>query len=166
MGLNGITVESGAELHVYDCSDPSSGQVTSDSNTTLYNRGGKISLNSGAVRNSGDAGTTIINNDSDGALTITGGTVEATGSIGDAVYNMKGTLTITGGTLKSSDRYALYSRDSVNISGSPAIEGGKADIYLHTGGQIDPTGLVSTGISIGMNTARRVYGGQYECLSE
>ena len=65
---------------------------------------------------------------------------------------MKGTLTITGGTLNSSDRYALYSRDSVNISGSTAIEGGKADIYLHTGGQIDPTGLVSTGISVGMNT--------------
>ena len=147
-----IMVNSGAELHIYDCSDPSSGQITSDSNTTLYNRGGKISLNSGAVRNSGDAGTTIINNDSDGALTITGGTVEATGSIGDAVYNMKGTLTITGGTLNSSDRYALYSRDSVNISGSTAIEGGKADIYLHTGGQIDPTGLVSTGISVGMNT--------------
>ena len=29
MGLNGITVESGAELHIYDCSDPSSGQIVS-----------------------------------------------------------------------------------------------------------------------------------------
>ena len=161
-----IMVNSGAELHIYDCSDPSSGQITSDSNTTLYNRGGKISLNSGAVRNSGDAGTTIINNDSDGALTITGGTVEATGSIGDAIYNMKGTLTITGGTLNSSDRYALYSRDSVNISGGAAIEGGKADIYLHTGGRIRPHRPCKHRHQRRYEYTRRVYSKRHERLSE
>ena len=152
MGANGFTVLPGAELHVYDCSGQETGQIVSTrSLAVIRNQGGTVSLNGGTVINNNQSGTAIRNRDG-GTMTIAGGTAEATGSAGSAVDNMKGTMTITGGTLKSANMYALESSETVNISGSPTIEGGSADIYLHTGGQIDPTGLVSTGISIGMNT--------------
>jgi len=50
-------------------------------------------------------------------LVITGGTIENTADIGDAICNKsKGIITISGGTVSATDGYAVISQGTVNIS--------------------------------------------------
>ena len=65
-------------------------------------------------------GTIYLHNNDDVTaerLVITGGTIENTADIGDAICNKsKGIITISGGTVSATDGYAVISQGTVNIS--------------------------------------------------
>ena len=91
-----VTVASGKNI-VFDFG---SYTLSNSSNTAVITNKGTTKIISGTFTSNSE-NTAVINNDPNGNLTISGGTVTATG-LRQAVYNDKGTVYITGGTFSAS----------------------------------------------------------------
>lgn len=138
-----IEVQRGGSLTICDCSESDSGKISGSFYSYVIQNYGTLVLERGAVENTDD-GYGIYNRS--GSLTITGGSVCASGS--EAIYNY-GALTITGGTVTTSSAYdyAIYHSSSSDLilGGSPTITtsgGSYGDICLGSayGGSVDAGG--------------------------
>ncbi len=155
LGNGCIIVESGATLHICDCSVEKAGTITSakQNGTILVEDGGTLKVTAGTVGNTtGDAimvregtveisGSAIviannagIRNDT-GTVTVSGGQVISENDC--AIYNST-TTSISGGTVKSnsdnSDAMTYYGIDNIGdlyLSGAPVITSKNAGIHAH-----------------------------------
>jgi len=118
----------------------SGGTVSATRGAAVYNAStGKITVSGDAWVTSSSTNTIYINDSGDATeerLVITGGTVENTGNIGQAIYNNStGAVTISGGTVKAtSSGYALFinSTGAINITEPPAVINGKRRLQFTT----------------------------------
>ena len=91
--------------------------------------------------------------DSDGNITISGGTVIATGTNGDGIYSSDGNITISGGTVTATGEYfCIYGYNGVSISGGTVTATGEDLVILGykgvtiSGGSVTATGTNGDGI--------------------
>ena len=168
IGENGV-------LNICDCPEDESGLITEDGehNPIFLHSGGVCNLYGGAIRSSITAVVISANNVSDGfeggtenstggTFNLYGGTVESTdNSQGIYVYEdlTSASVNLYGGTVDGG--YAVNAASgTVTLSGSPVLDGGKADIYLRDGdAKIAAGDSLSGTYTVGMATPGVFTGG-------
>lgn len=168
IGENGV-------LNICDCSEDESGLITEDGehNPIFLHSGGVCNLYGGAIRSSITAVVISANNVSDGfeggtenstggTFNLYGGTVESTdNSQGIYVYGdlTSASVNLYGGIVDGG--YAVNAASgTVTLSGSPVLDGGKADIYLRDGdAKIAAGDSLSGTYTVGMATPGVFTGG-------
>jgi hypothetical protein len=99
--------------------DPASGTICIVNGTATADR---LEITGGTVENTAaNANARAIYNATTGGITISGGTVQATGAGGIAVYNeMTGAIKISGGTVSATTGIAIYNKSTGKITVSQA----------------------------------------------
>ena len=172
---NAIAVQSNAQLNICDCSDGTIGSVSSSVGSAIYNLGtvtvysgilsggnygihnmakgpgvGTAYVYGGTVRGVANGIYVYANT----TVTVSGGTVEATGDGSTGILNSRGTVNVTGGTIRG-DSYGINGIGTFTLKGNPEITGNTAGIMLATGTKIDITGALTytTPISVKINSS-------------